>query len=322
VRPPANPDLGSGATALSVVIAVLNEEENVPELYERLIKTLGGLDSSYEVIFVDDGSTDGTFRFLRELSERDPHVRAVRFSRNFGQHVALSAGIERSRGEAVILMDADLQNDPQDIPRLVAKLREGHDVVSGWRTDRREVGIARRVGSLVIGWLISVSTGAVLHDHNCGFKALSRRVARDISRYGHLRRFLPLLLVTLARSVGEVPVADHPRRHGRSKYHFAQLLALTLEFLIAFSTRPFRIVGCAGILGVLAGLTAASAYLAGRFVFGMPASDRILAAVVLVTFTGFQFMILGLLGEYVVRAYHAAQALPLYVVEEEIGTAR
>jgi glycosyltransferase involved in cell wall biosynthesis len=315
----ANPAPRSGEIAISVVIPIFNEEENIPELYAGLTRTLNKFGASYELIVVDDGSTDASFDCSRRLAERDPCVRLVRFARNFGQHVALSAGIERSRGEIVILMDADLQNDPEDIPRFVAKIQEGCDLVSGWRTDRQGLGIARRLGSIVIDRLISASTGASLRDHNCAFKAMTRRVALEINRYGHLRGFLPLLLLTVARSIAEVPIAEHPRRHGRSKYTVTQLLALTLEFVIAFSTRPFRIIGFAGVLAVVVGVAAGLAYLAARVVFGMPASDRILAAVVLLTFAGFQFTILGLLGEYAVRAYHAAQALPFYVVEDEIG---
>jgi glycosyltransferase involved in cell wall biosynthesis len=309
----------AGEIALSVVVPIFNEEENISELYEGLTRALGKLGASYELIIVDDGSTDGSFDRSRRFAERDPRVRVLRFARNCGQHVALAAGIERAGGNIVILMDADLQNDPEDIQFFVAKIQEGADLVSGWRTDRQGPGIARRVGSVIVDGLITVSTGVALRDHNCGFKAMTRRVAVEISRYGHLRRFLPLLLLTLARSVAEVPVADHPRRHGRSKYNITQLLGLTLEFVIAFSTRPFRIIGSGGVLAVLAGLAAAVTYLAGRLAFGLPPSDRILAAVVFLTFGGLQFTILGLLGEYTVRAYHAAQALPLYVIEDEIG---
>jgi glycosyltransferase involved in cell wall biosynthesis len=315
----ASPDSWSGEITISVVIPIFNEAENISELYEGLTRTLNKLGASYELIVVDDGSTDGSFECSRRLAEHDPRVRLLKFARNFGQHVALSAGIERSRGEIVILMDADLQNDPEDIPKFVAKMQEGYDLVSGWRTDRQGLGIARRVGSIVIDRLISASTGAALRDHNCGFKAMSRRVAVESSHYGHLRSFLPLLLLTLARSIAEVPIANHPRRHGQSKYTVTHLLALTLEFVIAFSTRPFRLIGLAGALAVSMGLAASLAYLAGRLVFGMPASDRILVAVVLLTFAGLQFTILGLLGEYAVRAYHSAQALPFYVVEDEIG---
>jgi glycosyltransferase involved in cell wall biosynthesis len=316
------PDAPPAAIAISVVVPTFNEADSLPELHERLTRALGKLGGSWELIIVDDGSTDGSFACSRQLAERDPHVHPVKLARNFGQHVALAAGIERSRGEIVFLMDADLQNDPEDIPRFVAKIREGHDLVSGWRTDRHGIGLFRRLGSAIIDRLITASTGAVLRDHNCGFKAMTRRVAAEASCYGHLRRFLPLLLLRLARSPAEVPVAEHPRRHGRSKYTVARLLALTLEFVIAFSTRPFRLLGLAGVLAVGVGLSAALGYFIGRMAFGLPASDRVLVAVILLTFAGLQFTILGLLGEYAVRAYHAAQALPLYIVDDEVGPAR
>jgi glycosyltransferase involved in cell wall biosynthesis len=263
-----------------------------------------------------------SLQLLSRIAAADARTRVISFRRNYGQTAAMAAGIRASRGEILIPMDADLQNDPADIPRFVARIQEGADLVSGWRAERHGLGIARRMGSLVVDWLITASTGVRLRDHNCGFKAMTHRVAREISRYGHLRAFLPLLLLTLARSVAEVPVADHPRRHGRSKYTVTQLLALTLEFVIASSTRPFRVIGFGGMLGVLGGLAAALAYLSGRAVFGMPASDRILVAILLLTFAGSQFTILGLLGEYAVRAYHAAQALPFYVVEDELDRSR
>jgi glycosyltransferase involved in cell wall biosynthesis len=305
---------------LSVIVPVFNEVENLPELYDRLVKTCDSLKlESFELIFVDDGSTDGSFQRLCELSTADARVRAVKFGRNFGQHMALSAGMERSRGEIIVFMDADLQNAPEDIPQLIAKIREGYDLVSGWRITRRKPGFTRWLGSAIVGRVITCSTGVSLHDHNCGFKALTRRIAQEASHYGHLRRFLVPLLLTLAHSVGEVPIADHARHRGRSKYNFFQLISITFDFLTAFSMRPFRVVGYGGILGTLLGLLVACIYLGGRLVFAIPANDRLLAAAILLTFAGIQFSILGLLGEYLVRVYHAAQQLPLYTVEEEIG---
>jgi hypothetical protein len=216
-------------------------------------------------------------------------------------------------------MDADLQNAPEDIPRFIAKVREGFELVSGWRMSRQPVGLARRLGSWVVNQVMTYSTGVFLHDHGCGFKAMTRRVAQEASRYGHLRRFLVPLLLTLARSVGEVTIADHARRQGRSKYNFLHLSAVTFDFLTAFSMRPFRIVGLSGILGSCVGFLAGGVYIIGRLFLAMPANNHFLAAIMLLGFAGMQFTILGLLGEYLVRAYHAAQDLPLYIVEEELG---
>ncbi|MBI3325448.1 MAG: glycosyltransferase family 2 protein [Nitrospinae bacterium] len=306
---------------ISVVVPIFNEAENLQELYDRLVKTLAGLEPmSFELIFVDDGSTDGGFQRLRELATADARVRAVRFVRNFGQHVALSGGIERSRGNVVILMDADLQNAPEDIPRFIAKIREGYDLVSGWRLNRGELTFVRRIGSALMNWFIGLSTGVPLHDYNCGFKAMTRRVAQEICRYGHLRRYIAPLLARLARSVAEVPVANGSRRQGHSKYTFLQIFALIVEFIIGFSVRPFQVIGLGGVACTLLGVLAGFAYFVGRLVFGMAAGDRLLASIILGTFAGIQFSILGLLGEYMVRAYHAAQNLPLYVVEEETGS--
>jgi len=305
---------------LSVVVPIFNEEGNLSTLYDRLIKTLDSLDlRSFELIFVDDGSTDGSFRRLRELSMVDGRVRVIKLVRNFGQHAALSAGLERSEGEVVIVMDADLQNAPEDIPRFLAKIREGYDLVSGWRVSRQKLGVMRRLGSLIVNRVMTYTTGVFLHDHGCGYKAITRRVVVEASRYGHLRRFLVPLLLTLSRSVGEVPISDHERQQGRSKYNFLHLVAMTFDFLTAFSMRPFRIVGVGGILGVSLGGMGACVYLLARVFLAMPANNHLLAALILLLFAGLQFTILGLLGEYLVRAYHAAQNLPLYAVEEEIG---
>ena len=310
----------NGRLELTVVIPVFNEVESLAELYDRLVKTLDNIGlQSYELIFVDDGSTDGSFAQLQELATVDARVRVIKFARNFGQHAALSAGMERSTGEIVILMDADLQNAPEDIPRFIAKIREGVDLVSGWRMSRQKISLTRWLGSYVVNHVMTYSTGVFLHDHGCGYKAVTRRVAQEAGRYGHLRRFLVPLLLTLARSVGEVTIADHERRQGRSKYNFLHLFAMTFDFLTAFSMRPFRIVGLAGILGSFIGFLAGGAYAVGRLFLAMPASNHLLAAIILLAFAGMQFTILGLLGEYLVRAYHAAQNLPLYTVEEDIG---
>jgi glycosyltransferase involved in cell wall biosynthesis len=309
-----------GSVEVSVVVPVFNEAENLAELYDRLVKTLDGLaPGAFELIFVDDGSTDGSFARLRELASGDARVRAVKFVRNFGQHAALSAGMERSRGDVVVFMDADLQNAPEDLPRFVAKIREGYDLVSGWRVARQQRGVARWLGSWVVNRVMTATTGVFLHDHGCGYKAITRRVAREASRYGQLRRFLVPLLLTLAGSVGEVPIAEGERQRGRSKYRFLHLVALTFDFLTAFSMRPFRVVGLGGMVSVSLGVLGTLAYLIARLSGLLPANDRALVAIVLLIFAGLQFTILGLLGEYLVRAYHAAQNLPLYSVAEEIG---
>jgi glycosyltransferase involved in cell wall biosynthesis len=309
-----------GRAELSVVVPILNEVENLSELYDRLVKTLDGAElRSFELIFVDDGSTDGSFARLRDLAAVDARVRIIKLVRNFGQHAALSAGMERSLGDIVIFMDADLQNAPEDIPHFIAKIRQGYDLVSGWRMTRQKLGLTRWLGSVIVNYVMTYTTGVFLHDHGCGYKAVTRRVASEASRYGDMRRFLVPLLLTLARSVAEVPIHDAERHQGRSKYNFFHLFSMTFDFLTAFSMRPFRVVGFGGIFSAFSGCLGACAYLIGRGVFGMPSNNHVLAVIILMTFAGIQFTILGLLGEYLVRAYHAAQNLPLYTVEEEIG---
>ncbi len=303
--------------ACSVIIPVLNEEECLPELADRLMKTLDGIGEPSEVIFVDDGSTDGGPDFLRGVIAREPRVSMIRLLGHFGQHAALWAGIERSRGEIVVVMDADLQTDPEAIPAFLAKVREGYDLVSGWRTSRMELGLTRRLASSILTRMINRKCGKRFHDHNCGFKAMTRQLARQGQEYGQMRRFLPALLARLARSVAEIPVSNHQSRRGGSRYSFAQLAALALEFLIEFSVRPFLAVGAFGLGALAIGIAGSGAYLFGRLL-GMPAMERLLALLVLLSFLGLQFTVLGLLGEYIIRTYRAAQRIPLYVIGEVV----
>ncbi len=303
--------------ACSVIIPILNEEECLPELTDRLLKILDGSGELYEVIFVDDGSTDGGPDFLRGVIAREPRVCLIRLLGHFGQHAAISAGIDRSRGEIVVLMDADLQSDPEALPDFLAKVREGYDLVSGWRTSREDLGLARRIASAFLTRMINRATGKAFHDHNCGFKAMTRELAKRTQEYGQMRRFLPALLARLARSVAEIPVTNRQRRQGGSRYSFMQLVMLVLEFLIEFSVRPFLAVGAIGLGALAVGMVGGGAYLVGRL-FGMPAMDRLLALLLLLSFLGLQFTVLGLLGEYIIRTYHATQRIPLYVIGEVV----
>jgi len=307
--------------ACSVIIPVLNEEACLPELADRLLKTLNQAGESFEVIFVDDGSTDGGPDFLRGLIAREPRVTMVRLVGHFGQHAAISAGIERSRGDIVILLDADLQHEPEALPAFQAKVREGYDLVSGWRTSRSELGLIRRLASVTLTWLINRSTGVVLHDHGSGFKAMTRQLAERISQYGQMRRFLPAVLARLARNVAELPVRNQPSPRGGSRYTLPQLIGLTLEFLIEFSIRPFQIVGALGVTALLLGILGTVGYAVARLL-GVPAMDRLLTFVVLLVFSGFHVMLLGLLGEYLIRTYHSTQRIPLFVIDEVVCQSR
>jgi glycosyltransferase involved in cell wall biosynthesis len=307
---------------LSVVIPLYNEEENVKPLYEKLKAVLEELGQSYEVIIVDDGSIDGSFSILKELHERDKRLKVVRFRRNFGQTAAFAAGFEHSKGEVVVTMDADLQNDPADIPLLLSKIEEGYDVVSGWRVKRKDSFLTRRLPSIVANWLISKVTGCHLHDYGCSLKAYRREVVKGIRLYGELHRFIPALASWMGISVAEVPVRHHPRRFGRSKYGLSRtakviLDLLTVGFLLSYSTRPIHIFGGIGLLGFGSGV-AIGAYLSFvKFALRQDIGGRpLLLLSILLMVLGVQSISIGLLGELVVRTYYEALDKPIYAVRE------
>src|SRR5919108_6308529 len=231
---------------VSIVVPLFNEEENVPLLHERLQKAVAPL-GGYEIVYVDDGSTDGTFTRLSQIAAADPHVRVVRFRRNFGQTAALQAGIDYSQGEKLVFLDGDLQNDPADIPRLLQVLDEGHDVVSGWRKHRQD-SLMRRLPSRVANWLISRVTGVVLKDYGCTLKAYRREVLDNVRLYGEMHRFIPAYAAWAGASVTEIEVAHHPRSFGKSKYGLSRTLRvlldlMTAKFLGSFSSKPIYLFG-------------------------------------------------------------------------------
>jgi len=310
---------------LSVVVPVHNEEASLPELVARLEAVLGGLAAGSEVIVVDDGSTDGTFAMLRRLHAENPRVLAIRLRTNFGQSAALAAGFDAAKGEVVVTMDGDLQNDPADIPALLAKLEEGYDVVSGWRRPRRDPFWRRRLPSILANWLISRITGVTLHDYGCALKAYRREVLEHVELYGEMHRFLPALAKWVGAAVTEVPVRHHPRRQGRSKYGLGRtprvlLDLLTVKFMMSYWTRPIQIFGLIGLVLAVAGLGLALALAYERLVLEVPLANRpIVLLAVLLIFIGIQFISIGLLGEMVVRTYHESQRKPIYIVRERLG---
>ncbi len=309
--------------ALSVVIPVYNEEESLPALYEALQEGLGGLEEPWEVVLVDDGSRDGSFAVLKDLHARDPRFRVIRFRRNFGQTAAMAAGFDHARGEVVVTMDADLQNDPHDIPMLLATMRAGdYDIVSGWRIKRQDVFLTRRLPSQIANWLISRITGVHLHDYGCSLKAYRSEVTRNVRLYGELHRFVPALANWMGVSVKEVPVQHHARRHGKSKYNLSRvsrvvLDLLTVSFLLNYSAKPMQMFGKLGLI-IGGGGFAVAAYLTALKVFwGATLADRpLLSLAILCMIVGVQFISMGLLGELVVRTYHETQGKPIYVVRE------
>ncbi len=314
---------------LSVVIPLYNEVENIPELYRQLTETLEGMGRPYEIIVVDDGSQDGSFQALAELHARDPRLKVVRFRRNYGQTAGFAAGFERARGKWIITMDADLQNDPTDIPRLIAKAEEGYDVVSGWRLRRQDDWLTRKIPSRVANWLIARVTGVYLHDYGCSLKVYHRDVVKNIRLYGEMHRFVPAVASSVGITVAEVPVNHRARTRGQSKYGgLRKTLArttkvfldmLTVRFLLSYSTRPIHVFGGLGLvlsgLGVLLGL-----YLTfEKLVMGHNIGSRpLLLLAVLLVILGVQMISMGLLSEVIVRTYFEAQNKPIYVVREEL----
>jgi glycosyltransferase involved in cell wall biosynthesis len=309
---------------VSVVIPVLNEEDSLPILYESCTAALEPMGRSYELIFIDDGSTDGSFVVMQQLAAADPRVQVVRFRRNFGQTAAFSAGFDRAAGRIVVTIDADLQNDPVDIPRLVDRLEEGgFDVVSGWRVQRQDALWTRRVPSVVANSLISFATGVKLHDYGCSLKAYRADVLRELRLYGDMHRFIPAAASSIGITTGELPVSHHTRRFGKSKYGLSRVIKvmldlLVLKFLLSYSNRPMRMFGVLGLLSILVGLAIGTYLSVSKIFFQASLSDRplLLLAISLITL-GAQLFTTGLLSELIMRTYYEAQGKKTYVLRED-----
>lgn len=324
---------------LSIVIPVLNEEKNLRELHERLTREVSQLRAAYEIIIVDDGSTDRSLEVLREIASDDQTVKVISFRRNFGQTAAISAGFEHARGDVIITMDADLQNDPVDIKRLLDKLNEGYDVVSGWRAKRHDGFLLRRLPSILANWLISRMTDVHIHDFGCTLKAYRREVVQHINLYGEMHRFIPALASWVGAKIGEIEVTHHPRKHGKSKYGISRttrviLDLITVKFLMKFSTRPIQIFGTMGLISNIVGFIILCYLTIGKLFFPAGVETGILSYLysetrltermpmlmlgVLLIVIGVQFITMGLLGELIVRTYHESQRKPIYVIREII----
>ncbi len=310
---------------LSVVIPLFDEEDNIEPLYLGLKEVLERLGKKYEIIVVDDGSTDGSFESLKRLHTDDPLLKVIRLRRNFGQTAAFSAGFDESQGDVVVTLDADLQNDPADIPVLVGKIEEGYDIVSGWRKRRQDSFLTRRFPSMVANFLISEVTGVKLHDYGCSLKAYRREVVKNVNLYGELHRFIPALASWMGVSVAEVPVTHRPRRFGQSKYGLSRttrviLDLLTVRFLLSYSTRPIHIFGSLGILASLLGVIILTYLGFVRLVLQRAIADRpLLLLGILLLVVGVQFITMGLLGELIIRTYHESRDRPIYAVRETLN---
>ncbi len=310
---------------LSIVVPIYNEEGNIPALHESISRAMSGSGVDYELILVDDGSIDGSFRQLAELAARDQRVKVIRFRRNFGQTAAMAAGFDAASGKVVVPMDGDLQNDPSDILHLLAKVNEGYDVVSGWRKERRDTFINRKLPSILANALISRLTGVHLHDYGCTLKAYRREVLDGINLYGEMHRFVPALASQFGAKVTEISVKHHPRLHGTSKYGISRTMRvildlMTVKFLLSYSTKPIQLFGKWGIYTLAAGFVSGGATVYMKL-FEHTSMNRnpLLILTAFLLFMGVQFIVMGLLGEVNARTYYEAQGKPIYVVKERIN---
>ena len=307
---------------LSIVIPVHNESPNIKPLYEELTQTLGHYGRAYELLIVDDGSSDDTFEQLAALQARDPRLRVIQFRRNFGQTAAFAAGIAAARGRLVVTSDGDLQNDPRDIPAMVALIDQGHDIVCGWRKDRKDTFITRRLPSVMANKLISWATGVALHDYGCSLKVFRSEVIKPLRLYGEMHRFLPAIASQFGVKIAEMEVNHRARRAGVTKYGLSRTIRVvldlaTVKFLLSYSTRPLQIFGLMGLisggLGVL--VTGWLAYV--RLVLHQGIAERpLLLLGVMMVFIGVQLVTFGLLAEVMARTYYESQNKTTYVIRE------
>jgi dolichol-phosphate mannosyltransferase len=313
---------------LSIFLPVYNEEENLERLHEKLVAAMAEFGQSFEAIYVDDGSTDRSLELLKKFAASDRRVRVISFRRNYGQTAAMAAGIDAARGEVLIPMDADLQNDPADIKRLLAKLDEGYDVVSGWRKDRRDPFLTRVLPSKLANGMISKISGVELHDYGCSLKAYRREALKDVQLYGEMHRFIPIYASWAGARVTEIPVAHYPRTAGKSKYGLSRTIKVvfdlvTIKFMASYMTKPLYVFGWAGMLAF------AISFFSALFAFLMKYASwpkhadfiqtplPVLAMVMLVL--GIQLFLMGLIAEMLVRTYHESQGKLIYAIKTKIN---
>lgn len=314
----------SGRPDISVFLPVLNEEPNLRPLHAKIDAALTTLGRTAEIIYVDDGSTDGSLDVLRAIAARDCRVRVISLRRNYGQTAAMAAGIDAAAGDVLIPMDADMQNDPKDIGRLLDKLEEGYDVVSGWRKERQDKMVTRKIPSMIANWIISVIGGVKLHDYGCSLKAYRREFLKDVRLYGEMHRFIPIYASWVGARVTEIPVSHHARTMGKSKYGLSRtfkvmLDLMTIKFMASFHTKPIYVFGMFGFFSFLISFVAA-AWAVLRKIGGESFIRNPLLIVAIVMFAvGVQFILMGLLAEMLVRTYHESQAKPIYAMREKIG---
>lgn len=315
----------SAVVGVSVVLPIYNEAESLPELIDAVVTAMDNTAYSYEIVCVDDGSSDGSKPVLRQLASTYPQLRAVIFRRNYGQTSAMAAGFAYAAGQVVVSLDADLQNDPADIPMLLAKLDEGYDLVSGWRQKRKDAALTRLLPSKIANWLIGGVTGVDLHDYGCSLKAYRAELVSDLNLYGELHRFLPALAAIEGAKITEVPVRHHARTYGKSKYGLGRTFRVLMDlvtvwFMKTFLTRPMHVFGLWGGVSFLSGIGLGIYLVIMKLGFDQDIGDRpLLVLVVILLLAGIQLFSFGLLGELLMRTYHESQGKTIYRVREVFG---
>ncbi len=319
------PDTEKSSPELSLFLPVLNEEDNLRPMHAKISEALNALGKTAEVIYVDDGSTDESLQILREIADGDERVRVISLRRNYGQTAAMSAGIDAAKGKILIPMDADLQNDPKDIVRLLEKLDEGYDVVSGWRKNRQDKLISRKIPSQIANRIISWIGGVPLHDYGCSLKAYRRDVIQDVRLYGEMHRFIPIYASWAGARVAEIPVDHHARTMGKSKYGISRTVKvvfdlMTIKFMASYQTKPIYVFGTFGLIAFLLSMFAGLWAFALKFIYGVSFILTPLPVIAIVLLAiSMQFFLMGLLAEMLVRTYHESQNKTIYAVREKIG---
>jgi glycosyltransferase involved in cell wall biosynthesis len=311
---------------LSLVIPVYNEQDNLPLLFDAIYKTMSDIGREWEAVLVDDGSRDKSLSVLKEYAEKDPdHIRVVAFRRNYGQTAAIAAGLDYSSGDIIVLLDADMQNDPSDIPMMLAKLDEGYDLVSGWRKNRKDNAFTRNFPSMIANWVISNVTGVHLHDYGCTLKAYRRDVLEGFRLYGEMHRFIPVYANSVGANITEVVVNHHPRKFGKTKYGLERtakviLDLFTVKFLVSFASKPIYLFGgTGGMLMIISAFIMAYLFFRRIFLLVGVTGSPLFQTSVMFFILGFQSMLMGLIAELLVRTYHESQRKPTYTVRTKIN---
>ncbi|MFQ5645595.1 MAG: glycosyltransferase family 2 protein [bacterium] len=310
---------------VSIVVPIFNEKDNIPVLCQELRQSLEELGKKYEIIIIDDGSKDTGFSILKEIAGKDQTIKVVRFRRNYGQTAALTAGFHFAKGDYVVTLDGDLQNDPRDIKKMLELADQGYEIVSGWRQDRQDDFITRKIPSLAANLLISKLTGVHLHDYGCTLKVYKKEVVKNLHLYGEAHQFIPALASWMGVNVTEIVVNHRPRKHGTSKYGLGRIYRVILDlinvkFLLSYSTRPIQIFGGLGLISLGLGGTSFAGLILTKFIYHYDMTENpLLFLTILFILVGVQFITMGLLGEINIRTYHESQKKPIYNIEETIG---